>query len=72
MFRELIRVKDLPGIVDSLVETDDFSLKWQGNDRLVEIPDGLTGRSLNDLIERFKLNPKSQNVMVVTSLFVFR
>ena len=48
MFRELIRMKEISNIPDSLIETGDFSLEWRENDQMVEIPAGvLAGTSLN-------------------------
>ena len=73
MFRELIQMKDMPDSIDSLFQSGDLSLIVKGNDRRAfEIPNGVAGTSLADLIKRFKKSFIGQDEMVVTSLLALK
>ena len=67
MFRELMWIKSIPS---NLIGLSDIEFQWKEND--VEIPGGVAGRSVADLINLFRLNHASQNEMFATSLFVLR
>ena len=69
MFRELIRMKELTDIPDNLIDSGEILCKWKQNNILVEIPGGVGGVPLADLIERFNLNLRWRTVMFVESSF---
>ena len=69
MFRELIRMKELTDIPDDFIDLGEIFCKWKQNNILVEIPGGVAGIPLADLIERFKLNLRCKTVLRVESSF---
>ena len=73
MFRELIHMKRLEDISDNLIDLGDMSSippKWLEDNSMIDIPDGIVGESLANLIERFKTSHADQNEIFVESHMV--